>query len=125
MEKTIWGKDFDGPFIPIRFLLVGVPFFAMLLVSTERWQEYETKYRAAQTDRDYIMNEVVPDIDDRMERIEQMVCARQKELEEEYYDMMQVPPRWPDYLIADEYVTVPKHRRKQYVNYLAAQSKER
>jgi len=85
-------RYFDGPYIPLYpTLVVFIVFFSMLLISTNRWQEREKERDEAVA----LLNEELPKLQSRIEKLRADMVERENELQEQYDDMLQRPPEWP------------------------------
>lgn len=88
---------FIDPPIPARFFLVlGAVFLSILAITAHRLDQSEARNQKLLSERNYVLNDLIPNIEERIEVLKQDLCAREKQLKEAYRDMEQNPPEWPD-----------------------------
>ena len=93
-------RNFPGPYVSLyQVLAVLIVFMAMLIVSNGKIDRLQKE----RDDAYDLLNIEVPKLQERIFTLKATMILREMELQNQYDDMQQVPPRWPEaVLVADK-----------------------
>ncbi len=94
---------FDGHYVPLVIVLViAVPFFLMLLHSSEKVDEVTKERDLARAQLEEVLEET-KNIGKRIDVLRKEMFENEMKLHQQYSNMLQRPPVWPpETLVADQ-----------------------
>jgi len=104
---------FEGHYVPLSLVLViAIPFFCMLLIATENWQQTIHERGILQAQLKEVLEET-KNIHKRIDQLHKDIYEAELKLLKQYDDMSQSPPIWPpETLVAGEPSVKINNRRR-------------